>query len=82
MFSGCSSVTKLNLSSFNTKNVTDMTFMFGDYYGSGGCSSLTTLDLSSFNASKADTSDMFEGCKNLTNCNCSDVNIKKRFNKK
>ena len=34
MFSGCSSLTNLNLSNFNTQNVTDMFYMFD------GCSSL------------------------------------------
>ena len=28
MFDGCSSLTSLNLSNFNTNNVTDMSFMF------------------------------------------------------
>ena len=34
MFSGCSSLTNINLSNFNTQNVTDMGWMFN------GCSSL------------------------------------------
>jgi len=37
MFSGCSSLKELNLSSFNTNNVTDMGYMFE------GCSSLKEL---------------------------------------
>jgi len=43
MFYCCSSLASLNLSSFNTGNVTDMGSMFS------GCSSLASLDLSSFN---------------------------------
>ena len=43
MFSNCSSLTSLNLSNFNTNNVTNMDSMF--YY----CSSLTSLNLSNFN---------------------------------
>ena len=43
MFSFCSSLTSLNLSNFNTNNVTDMRYMFSD------CSSLTSLNLSNFN---------------------------------
>jgi surface protein len=35
MFSGCNSLTNLNLSNFNTQNVTDMMRMFS------GCNSLT-----------------------------------------
>ena len=34
MFSGCKSLTNINLSNFNTQNVTNMSFMFA------GCSSL------------------------------------------
>ena len=43
MFNGCSSLTNLNLSNFNTQNVTNMFCMFN------GCSSLTNLNLSNFN---------------------------------
>ena len=43
MFGGCSSLINLNLSTFNTENVTDMNSMFSD------CTSLTYINLSSFN---------------------------------
>lgn len=43
MFRNCSGLTSLDLSGFNTQNVTDMRGMFYN------CSGLTTLDLSSFN---------------------------------
>ena len=43
MFYGCSSLKTLNLSNFNTNNVTDMMWMFYD------CSSLKVLNLSNFN---------------------------------
>ena len=43
MFCNCSSLTSLNLSNFNTKNVTNMSSMFSE------CSSLTSLNLSNFN---------------------------------
>ena len=43
MFSGCSSLKSIDLSSFNTTNVNDMRSMFS------GCSSLQSIDLSSFN---------------------------------
>ena len=42
MFSGCNSLTKLDLSNLNTQNVTDMSYMF--YY----CNSLVDLNLSNF----------------------------------
>ena len=43
MFAYCSSLKELNLSNFNTNNVTDMRLMFF------GCSSLKELNLSNFN---------------------------------
>ena len=50
---------KLNLSSFNTSNVTNMVQMFN------GCSSLIELNLSPFNTSKVIYKDkMFDGCSN------------------
>ena len=60
MFSGCNSLTNLNLSNFNTQNVTNMTSMFS------GCTSLTNLNLSNFNTQNVfDMSDMFKDCKSL-----------------
>ena len=43
MFSVCSSLKELNLSNFNTNNVTDMYSMFYE------CSSLNELNISNFN---------------------------------
>ena len=43
MFSSCINLFKLNLSLFNTNNVTDMSGMFS------GCNNLSKLNLSSFN---------------------------------
>ena len=40
MFCGCNSLTNLDLSKFNTQNVTDMNSMFYE------CNSLKNLDLS------------------------------------
>jgi surface protein len=61
MFYNCSSLTSLDVSSFDTHNVTDMGTMFGK------CSSLTTLDLSSFDTSKVTKMDwMFYTCDALT----------------
>ena len=48
--------------SFNTSNVTNMSFMFS------GCSSLTSLDLSNFDTSNVtDMGNMFSGCTSLQN---------------
>ena len=43
MFFFCESLTSLDLSNFNTQNVTNMEYMFF------GCEPLTSLDLSNFN---------------------------------
>ena len=57
MFSGCSSLKEINLSNFNTVNVTNMGNMFC------GCSSLKELDLSNFNTFNATKMfQMFSGC--------------------
>ena len=69
MFSGCSSLTNINLSNFNTQNVTNMSDMFF------GCSSLTNLDLSSFNTPKVtNLNGMFYGCSSLKSLDLSNFN--------
>ena len=61
LFSGCGSLTSLDLSSFDTSKVTDMEEMFS------GCESLTALDLSSFDTSEVSyMRGMFYSCKSLT----------------
>ena len=66
MFIACSSLTNLDLSNFDTSNVTDMSYMF--YC----CSGLTNLDLSNFDTSNVtDMSYMFYDCNSLTNLNLS-----------
>ena len=69
MFSGCESLTKINLANFNTVNVTNMKYMFYD------CKSLTNLNVSNFNTQNVtDMSWMFWNCKSLTNLNLSNFN--------
>ena len=71
MFSDCSFLTSLDLSSFNTSKVTDMGSMFSN------CSSLISLDLSSFNtANVTDMSWMFND-SSLTNIDLSSFNTSK-----
>ena len=55
---GCSSLSKLDLSSWNTNNVTDMTAMFN------GTTSLEHITFGNnfVHKSGANTSDMFSGC--------------------
>lgn len=69
MFSGCTGLIELNLSSFDTFNVEDMAEMFV------GCSTLTKLDLSNFNTSKVTTmGNMFRGCSGITVLNLDNFN--------
>ena len=69
MFSGCSSLTSLDVSSFDTKAVIWIGGMFS------GCSSLTSLDVSSFNTSAVtDMVYMFDGCEKLTSLDVSSFN--------
>lgn len=66
MFSNCSRLTSIDLSSFDTSSVSDFSHMFS------GCSSLTSLDLSGFNTSGVnDMSLMFGGCSSLTSLDLS-----------
>ena len=66
MFSDCSKLTNLDLSSFDTSQVTNMSSMFRK------CSALTNLDLSKFDTSKVtNMSYMFTECSALTNLDLS-----------
>ena len=69
MFTGCSSLTSLDLSSFNTSKVTDMRGLFE------GCNKLTSLNVYSFNTSNVQHMDaMFKGCSSLTSLDLSNFN--------
>ena len=75
MFSGCSSLKELDLSSFDTSNVTNMTAMFGKSIYSGSQAN-TDLKIILFgegwDTSKVtDMSYMFDGCSGLTNLDVS-----------
>lgn len=66
LFSSCQSLESLDLSGFNTENVTSMVSMFSQ------CSSLRSLDLSSFNTSKVIGMNlMFYNCTNLESIDLS-----------
>ena len=66
LFSSCQSLESLDLSGFNTENVSSMVSMFSQ------CSSLRSLDLSSFNTSKViDMNLMFYMCTNLESIDLS-----------
>ena len=74
MFRSCKALTSLDVSNFDTGNVTDMSYMFA------GCSKITNLDVSGFNTSKViNMSCMFLSCGELiildvANFNTSSVN--------
>ena len=68
-------ILELNLSSFDTSKVTDMSYMFYSM------SNLITLDLSNFDTSKVtDMNAMFDGMSNLTTLNLSNFDTSKVTN--
>ena len=69
MFSRCSSLESINLSSFKTNNVKNMYGMFI------GCSFLQSINLSSFNTINVENMDyMFYKCSSLQSINLSSFN--------
>ena len=69
MFYGCSFLTKINLSYFNTDNVNDTHCMFR------GCLSLIDINFSNFNTNNiTNMSGMFYKCSSLTNIDLSNFN--------
>ena len=72
MFEGCISLTSIDLSSFNTTNVSNMYRMFFH------CTSLKSLDLSNFNTSNVtNMQQMFSSCTSLTSLDLSNFNTSK-----
>lgn len=72
MFSDCSSLTLLDLSSVDSSNLTQSSLMFIN------CTALTSLDLSNFNTSNVtDISSMFENCQSLTSLDLSSFDTSK-----
>ncbi len=66
MFYNCRGLTTLDVTGFDTSNVTAMNSMFSD------CSSLTSLDLSGFDTSNAtNMSSMFSNCTSMTSLDLS-----------
>lgn len=71
MFEGCSKLTDLDLSGFETEKVDSMESMFKN------CSSLQKLDLSGFDTTKVNNMDeMFNGCTSLTLLDISNFDTK------
>ena len=69
MFYRCTSLTKIDLTNFNTDNITYINGLFS------GCSSLTNIDLSNFKTNKVnDLGFLFRRCSSLINVNLSNFN--------
>ena len=72
MFYGCASLSQLDVSNWNTSNVTNMAYMFA------GCNAITYLDVSNFDTSKVTNMDyMFEKCDKLEYVDASDWDTSK-----
>ena len=72
MFYNCSNLTTLDLSNWDTSNVTIMWNMFSN------CTNLTQLDVSNFDTSSVtNMQTMFNGCSNLTILDVSNFNTSK-----
>ena len=66
MFGSCYNIIEIDLSNFDTSEVSDMAYMFY------GCSSLISLDLSNFDTSQVtDMNNMFYGCSSLISLDLS-----------
>lgn len=71
MFKNCQSLRSLDLSGWDTKNVTDMGGMF--YY----CVSLSSLNLAGWNTKSVDNmGDMFNNCKSLESLDLSGWDVR------
>ena len=72
MFSLCTALTSLDISSVDTSKVTSMDYMFD------GCNNITSLDLSSFNTSNVTSmKSMFEICSGMTSLDLSNFDTSK-----
>ena len=72
MFLGCSDITEVDLSHFNTSIAKDMSFIFED------CISITSLNLNNIDTSKTTLmTNTFKNCKSLTSLNLSSFDTSK-----
>ncbi|MBP5339480.1 MAG: BspA family leucine-rich repeat surface protein [Prevotella sp.] len=75
MFSGCSSLDTLNVSTFSTANVTNMVAMFSE------CSALKSLNLGKINTGNVKSMyALFHDCKSLTTLDVSNFNTENVVN--
>ena len=69
MFEGCSELTYLDASNFDTSHITDMSGMFKD------CTNLKSINLNNFNTELVTTMEsMFSGCESLESLDLSNFN--------
>ena len=74
MFSNCNSIISLDLSSFNTQN---LTYMGAIFYN---CNSLISLDLSNFNTKKVNHMEyMLAHCHSLISLNLSNFVVQNDY---
>ncbi len=70
MFNGCTNLTSVNTSDWDTSKVTSMGWMFK------GCTSLTSLNLNNWDTSNVTAMhSMFNGCNSLTSLDLSNWNV-------
>ena len=75
MFTKCHHLTNIDLSNFNTKNVTNMSSLFRD------CKSLKNIDISFLDTHNVkNMSHMFYGCESLSDLNLSNFDTKNVIN--
>ena len=75
MFSYCKNLKNIDLSSFDTTNITNMAHMFS------GCSSITNINLPSINTKKVTNMNyMFSGCRILTKLDLTSFNTENVIN--
>ena len=75
MFSGCKNIINIDLSSFNSKDITNMSFMFYD------CVNLEKIDLSSFDTKNVTNMEsMFDNCNNIESIDLSSFDTKNVIN--
>jgi surface protein len=71
-FSGCSSLNELDLSSFNTHDVHDMSSLFS------GCNSLSSIDITILDTQNVENLEaMFSGCYSLESINLTNLFLEK-----
>ena len=75
MFSGCKNIINIDLSSFNSKDITNMSFMFYD------CVNLEKIDLSSFDTKNVTNMEsMFDNCTNIESLDLTSFDTKNVVN--